>query len=227
MRLVIVGDMHGSVQGAEAAERFADNENADAIVQLGDFHLYQHDFSVPCYWLRGNHEDWSVIGRHRNGQYSLGDNQHFVDDFETLDFDGAAFGFVGGIQRTEWHRSHRAAMGRDDRMWVRPYGDEGHDYAGELAGSDVLLFHDSPFLAHDSGEHILRRLVREVSPELCVHGHWHEYHEEYVNGTHCVSLPPCDTGTYPMTRGRYVSPGHTVYVVYDTDDEDYRVVDLR
>jgi predicted phosphodiesterase len=73
MKLIILGDIHGHWDGANATVHSALNEHPDAkaVVSLGDlgdgwpirggFNRWKPDFDLPIYVVDGNHENFDAI----------------------------------------------------------------------------------------------------------------------------------------------------------------------
>lgn len=242
MRIAILADFHGKSGTVHTANRWAAKHDCEVIIQAGDFYCYQEESQRPLYWIAGNHEDWSVIGRHLNDQYELGDNQYHVPDWTTQYFDEVCFGFVGRIQKTNWHLNNREMLGGykrtqhpltgniaydkskpEDRIWI----DEDLNNADAIQEADVLVFHDKPRfdladVGTEEGESFLCDVVREVEPELVVHGHWHEYSQMEPPVAPCpvIGLPAADGTPWidPVTEQQMFD---TMGIVYDTDQRDW------
>lgn len=77
-RLMFAGDWHSNGRYAKLAMKYAENQQVDAILQLGDFgywpeyadthgpfwehvHKTAEDLGIPVYWIDGNHENHDQI----------------------------------------------------------------------------------------------------------------------------------------------------------------------
>lgn len=78
-RILLVGDLHANTLAASQAIDHAQAVGADLILQIGDFGYWPRDRAgqryllkvdarlddagVPLWFIPGNHEDWSALGR--------------------------------------------------------------------------------------------------------------------------------------------------------------------
>lgn len=97
-RIALVGDLHGNVSAADAALRWAAEQGADVVVQVGDFGFgfdtTQHEGSflprlcrltreleLPLLWLGGNHDNWDAIDEQRAEQDLGGSEPWLMSDW--------------------------------------------------------------------------------------------------------------------------------------------------
>ncbi len=185
MRILVAGDFHGP-KGLQLADKMAQARGCHMILQVGDFWGYQQPTNTPTKFICGNHEKWPTL-RDR----AFGENIELLEDYQTDQFGGLTFGFLGRIQKSQAHEHliwRGWWIGETPEIWL----EEDSEAAANLLGSDVLVFHDQPHFEL-ADEDFLCRVVRRVEPALVLHGHMHRHEvTEPVDGTTVVSLPPCD-----------------------------------
>ncbi len=212
MRILVAGDFHGP-QGLELADKMAQARGCDMILQVGDFWAYKQHTKTSTKFICGNHEKWPII-RNRN----FHENIELLKDYETYEFGGLTFGCLGRIQKSEAHEHliwRGWWIGETPEIWLEEDGDR----IANLAGSEVLVFHDKPHFEL-ADEDFLCRVVRRVKPALVLHGHMHRYEvTEPIPGTTVVSLPPCDPGGAVIVneKGETVGPSEETFVL-DTEE---------
>lgn len=123
MKLLVVGDTHGSRSEVRRVFRRAVEQGAEAIVQVGDFGFWEHEYAgiefldafsrdahdldIPVYWVDGNHENHTMLraeygpGGHKHNPTSEGfwrirPNLFYIPRGTKWEWDGVTLMGVGG-----------------------------------------------------------------------------------------------------------------------------------
>lgn len=242
-RLFLVGDTHGNGGFWKQAFKFATLENADYIIQLGDFGIWPglsgHEYldkiekwseraGIPVLVVPGNHDDWDQIDA-LEGEY-IRNNVRILGKVNTLEFDGVKFLTVGGAVSI-------------DRQWRKPgvswwpqetLTDDDVEKAVAVGKVDVVLSHDTTnalptwdgFVKNDPASNQNRfgmGIIEESArPDYWFHGHYHRFIQ--YEGTFGAKVTALDSepmgamgaskGTPPMNYWRHYKP----FAVVDTID---------
>lgn len=209
MKILIAADAHG-IAGIVAAEKAALARGIPSVVIAGDVWDVNHARRLDTHYIRGNHERDEYWG-------DQVDNVTLHPDYSTFLLGGLKFGVLGRKdpdvvdevlkKRPDvWlgHHSNRSFVKRDDAAQL-------------LAGSDVLLLHESPwpFVGNGwvGGSGFLKDLVETVRPQVVFHGDMHQLQTRRWEGVEIIGLPPIDP--------EYVQHG---YAVLDTETLDVEIV---
>ena len=163
----------------------------DFCIQVGDYWNYNHIWSVPVYWMFGNHERGEDIKRVIDGSFKHPTNSHWL---------------MGGIEEINGVR----VMALPGLPQVRPgpgpanYPPKVYELCMQQAGEDVDIFASHgcgfpfPNWVFDSGhrksimknleEPDITRLIKQVQPTYAVSGHNHKYAVEEHSGICCIRL---------------------------------------
>lgn len=172
MRVLLLGDSHGSADHIDFAFDKAERFDCDAIFVLGDFGWWPkfkdgqefinfccvraQQTEIPLYFLDGNHEDHQSLDRHvaergREGFIELAPKFYYSPRGNTWEWDGVKFMSLGGAYSID-------ADYRDlDVDWFPQeiISPEDVEYCLENIDSvDVMLTHDAP-IDVNMGAHML------------------------------------------------------------------------
>ena len=208
-RIAFLGDVHCNYKATVKAVRQAAKQNADVIVQCGDFGYdfppgflkvvtdECERFSIPLLFIDGNHEnfDWlyaQPVGK--DGRRKLTDWIWHLPRGHRWEWRGVTFLALGG----------GVSVDQDTRTpgyswWPQEVITLGEAFKAAYPGHvDVLVSHDCPsgtdlklgksgFLpellkASDQHREMLRAVVDEVRPRFIWHGHYHVSHTTMSDG---------------------------------------------
>ena len=201
--IAFAGDWHANTRWAKTAVRYAADEGADVVVQLGDFgYSFTAEFvrgldrtleatELSVLFVDGNHEDFSTLLRYPirdNGLRQVSERIWHLPRGFRWNWGGVSFLAVGGAHSV-------------DRPWREPgtswWPQETlttEDIERAVAGgqADVLLTHDCPagvpvprldesahlwpaeeLIAAEGHRARLRTVVDGVRPRMLWHGHYH------------------------------------------------------
>lgn len=221
--LALAGDWHGATSWAVDCVHALADQGMRTIIQVGDFaYLFEREFldelegvlaqrEVTLYFLRGNHDDTSVLSalepradgtrEVRPHVFYLPDGVRFLIGSERA----LAIGGAGSIDRVR--REAGVSWWEDERLEPSVA-----DSAIRDGAADVVFTHEAPhgvdlllnlntarfFENMDPGvlkwcdEHraLVTRVVDAVQPRLVVHGHHHKWLRNERSGTerHAVVL---------------------------------------
>lgn len=203
-KVAFVGDTHGNKHFAPILVKYLKNAKVDAVVQVGDFGIWQNkdskqfldylseNLGVPLYFVDGNHEDHPYLRSlpiGEDGTRKVAENVYHLPRGFRWEWAGKSFLALGGALSV-------------DKDYRRPYFDwfpEEEITYGEFLEAikggpvDVMVTHECPDnvkipgLMHGLPQHILAQaqaqrevigmVVEEVNPTMLVHGH---HHKRYV-----------------------------------------------
>jgi hypothetical protein len=232
MKLIILGDIHGHWDGANATVHSALNEHPDAkaVVSLGDlgdgwpirggFNRWKPDFDLPIYVVDGNHENFDAIEAG-----NINPKLRWTGRGTTLDLDGNMVMFFGGATSPD----------RDGRVIGKSWWPqesitrEQVEYALQYQGPRLtaMFCHEraecfpipkdkQPVIwANQCGRSdriALETVVRKYRPEFYFHGHWHWGHMS----SHNVRHSGMDVDTYiRVVACPVINEQETVWTVFD------------
>lgn len=184
MRLLIAGDAHGN-DGLREAETWALREDVDALIVVGDVWDIHKDRKLPTHYIRGNHEQEKLWARPWRGK-----NVTSHEDYTRFALGDRVFGVLGRMDRESYIKLVARGWWVGDPNNATFYEHEA--FAEKLAGTEVLLLHDTPrpypFNGEEAGSEYLTRVIDTIKPKLVFHGHMHE--ARLRPGIY--GLPPCD-----------------------------------
>lgn len=167
-KLMLAGDWHGNLPWAFKAMHYAKSQGADTILQLGDFGWWQQDnprthqylrevqkelktLGLLLYWVDGNHEDHSYLGKYNEPGKS---NEPRQEPW-CLDLYDRIVHLPRGY-RWEWWGDTWMSLGGAtsvDQTWALPYVDwwpgekltnRQYRYACRPGPVDIIVAHDAP-----------------------------------------------------------------------------------
>jgi predicted phosphodiesterase len=204
MKVLLVGDSHMNTNFMHNAFVVAEANEADLIIQLGDFGFwdqiivdnltfpqimdhYAQVYKIPLWVVEGNHDDPKVYERYRVADLNS-PRLSWIPRGEVFTLDDVRVGFFGGAVSIDYH--HRI-LG-DDWFPEELATDKQCEYAASQGPIDVWLTHDAVDVPYNRrvlkfGEivdmrisiqrHLLSLLRYDLKPSVHVHGHWHnDYH---------------------------------------------------
>jgi predicted phosphodiesterase len=196
--MLVLGDAHASdPANREALLAASEDADADLALQLGDLEWY--DLPVETWFVAGNNEDQDVVAALREGKRPTGvANAHLLAS-TAVDLDGRRVaGLSGNHAPTRYDRPRSALVGDRRRHFTR----EEVDRLAALEDVDVLLTHEAPTgllsYGYDPGCEHVDRLLRTLSPDLCLVGHHHTHREATLQGCRVVSLDPVWESYYTL-----------------------------
>lgn len=188
MRIGLLGDLHSE---PDLAEEWIRKVEPDFCLQMGDYWCYDHPWSVPVYWMFGNHERGDYIKQIISGKFDYPTNSHWL---------------MGGIE--EIHGITVMAL----PGWPKPgdapgpagYPQPVYDLCMEQAGQpvDILISHGCGFqfnnwmydrtrmkpVLRNFEEHNITTLIKKVRPTYAVSGHNHRFLIEEQEGISLIRL---------------------------------------
>lgn len=243
-RVLIVGDLHGSIHYGRQSFEYAHRNDCDAIIQLGDCGVWVDcdstdryldaiqceatEWDIDFYWLRGNHDDPRRIDLgDPTPQYTAGrDRMIYLPDGYRWSWQNKRFMAVGGAVSVD------KRMRTEGRSWwpEEELSDADVEYACRDDGTpvDVVFSHDCPLgvdipgvgrdlktgntngwpydvlLEAERHRIKMRKIFDSVRPKLFIHGHYHQFYQEIVDGTAFCGLG-CD-GDRMFNLCRVLSP---------------------
>jgi Icc-related predicted phosphoesterase len=208
--IALAGDLHGAIDAMVAKTKDADivlqagdfgtflsrdkMDRASRMRPLGDFPDYlsgRKSLPAPVYFIKGNHEDFDMIERIRDG---IIPNLHYLDNGRCYVFEGRRIGTLGGnFSSVRYHldRGHvKLSQGRR-----RHYNHQDVEELLMNGPYDVILAHEGPKGTglrgrdgEDIGIQVMNDVIEELSPALFVHGHYHRYQKSMIAKTEVISL---------------------------------------
>ena len=188
LRIGLLGDLHGNSLDAKSWIR---RTQPDFCIQVGDYWLYDEEWSVPMYWIFGNHERSKAVRGLIDGTYPLSENNRWLMG-GLVDIQGVSVMALPGLPQA------RGAPG------PAHYPPKVYELCRRQAGAHVDLFvsHGCGFLfgamARDirTGrteflnfeEEPITELIRLVRPTYAVSGHNHRFAVEENEGITCIRL---------------------------------------
>ncbi|WP_224449107.1 metallophosphoesterase family protein [Haloprofundus salilacus] len=195
--MLVLGDAHAddpakrrALLAAYRAARENPAVEAETALQLGDLHHY--DLPVPTWFVGGNNEAFDVIESMRRGDTSLTASRPHLLASTAVELDGLrVVGLSGTYAPTQYDRPRVELRGERRRHFVS----EDIECARALGDADVVLCHQAPhgvfrIRGRDVGCDPVDEVLRALSPELCLVGHYHRHAEGSVDETRVVSLAP-------------------------------------
>ena len=192
MKIFIDTDPHG-IAGISFGEKLAMSRDITTRICLGDIWDANHARRIETHYIRGNHE---------NDKHWLNPPKNVIyhEDYSTFVLDGIKFGVLGRADPVVTQR----VLEERPNLWL------GHpsnrcfqireDASQLLKGSDILLFHDTPYPFVGSGwiggSTFLKLLLLTVKPKLVFHGHLHQLQTRRWEDTEIIGLPPIDPTYY-------------------------------
>ena len=222
-RVLLLGDTHGNNHNElNRAFQHAQNSGAEYIIQLGDFgYQYTKQFlkvcdqsPVPLYFLRGNHDNTTIIRQWNHGQLhghnpvQVTDQLWYLPDGCRLTIGGTHIAVLGGAHSIDHQRR---------QQWESWWPDETtpthavtqllhhnwNNHYSKPSTVDVLLCHDVPECPPTIADHIgkfkfdpcsqanrilLRHVFDHLKPAKVFHGHYHYAYCEQYAGAEFVGL---------------------------------------
>lgn len=212
-KILYAGDIHGSSDAAEHIDTKAEENNVNAVIQVGDFamhwfgysekekdNLYQYFLNrtskIPWYTCGGNHENWStwnqLASQTNSSMVELAPNCFYIKRGHVATIVGIQHLFIGGAQST-------------DRLWRIPYHswwpeEQANPAEWYLAlqnlnhySPKVVVSHDAPLNIHYDREGREKSLTPNelqylydntlIKPELWVYGHHHVIQHNIIENT--------------------------------------------
>lgn len=220
-KILFVGDTHFDSIFLKSVYKHAKKLKADIIFQVGDFGYFPADpkgmkyldlvsslydeYSIPLYFLGGNHDDWNFLDLKLEEYNITYDNLSFCPILDGLiyvpngmiwNWNDFTFGVMGGafsIDRKEGVLNYDwfyQEIGNDNQF---------NQFLGKKL--DIFLCHDAPTSINklksmfnlpsyieQQSEHFRRKLeseiVFETAPNYVIHGHWHQFIvSKYITNT--------------------------------------------
>lgn len=207
MKIMIIGDVHGSQRYLDWAMNKAISFGAECAIQLGDLGFFpktnkgfpNKKYKIPLYWVDGNHEDHSEIEA-GNAPFS------HMKRGSTLELGGKKFLFLGGAHSIDWKLRKLGVS------WFPSENITDSDIniaKSNSKGVDIIITHDAPSFVPIEDRERGRRLTRmgfdlndpgnrsklsslfdsTEGPSKWFFGHWHHNYRESIRGTDFICLP--------------------------------------
>ncbi len=214
MLIGFIGDTHGRWNDLYRDVQLLTEAGAEMLIQVGDFgcwHPEKHmigahswndlKLTVPVHWIDGNHEDFpflkSMVEWDRLEPQTVAENLIYIPRGTVLELGGLRFGFLGGAASID--RAQRI-IGIDWFPEELPSYRECMRLANLEYTLDVMVTHDCPEEADEllvrtkndpqsnGNRRMLQAIVEVHRPLYFVHGHYHQWLVQAVEGTQYVSL---------------------------------------
>lgn len=212
MRVMLVGDTHGNAGFWKTVFLFAQNENADLIIQLGDFGVWPglkgHEYldriqawseesGIPVWVVPGNHDDWDQIEALKDEW--IRPNIRILGKVNSFYLEGINVLTVGGAVSID--RMYR----KEGLSWwpQETLTNADVDAAVEVGKVDIVLSHDTTnampvwdgFVKDDPASNQNRTgmgvIEDSARPDLWFHGHYHRFIQ--YDGTHGAKVTALDS----------------------------------
>lgn len=200
MKILAVGNVHGSSGNLERVFKEAQKQQCEKILQVGDFEGYgfagygefrsklffdwagrfANTYGIPLHFIRGNHDnsDW-LLGL---GKTQIRENIWYHPNSEKWIWGKTSFIAAGGAYSLD--RGMRV-LGTD--LWSSEEISEEDIKRTESVGIvDIVISHDCPITSNLedymgmlpmteclSNRHKLQSIVENVKPKMLIHGHFH------------------------------------------------------
>lgn len=224
--VLVAGDWHGDYRAAGYAVLAAEDRGIDLIVHLGDFgfhwpgdagqyETYINDLlverGIQMLVVDGNHDNHVYLAslpEHNEGPFGMARSSLWhIRRGARFEINDRTFGALGGAFSIDyrmrklnlnWWSEEEPTMAQ-----ASPLIDGGH--------VDVLLTHDAPANARPPGmfkipEYLERRsaqtqrlvqtVVDATTPDLHLHGHWHQFNDIYLGDTETHVVGLADSNAY-------------------------------
>lgn len=168
-----------------------------------------HHVPIPTFFVRGNHEDFSLLPSAGHGQVGSVEGLHHLYKKPVSVEVGnivVRIAGLGGIAA----RGRRAANEWVDeefpgKYFTRDEVEALRDLSPESV--DILICHDGPYGTSlrntpDAGSQTIRDLVKRLRPRILVYGHYHDPPDPYhIGDTRCVCLNHPSSWRLPNREG--------------------------
>lgn len=189
--MLVLGDAHADDEAnRDALLATYEQVDPDTVLQVGDLGYYT--VPAPTWFIAGNNEDFDIIDPLRRGERT-NEVDPWVHLLASTAVDVAGLrvaGLSGTYAPTQYDRPRSALEGDGRRHFVN----EDIARARQLDAVDILLVHEAPHgllsFGYDPGCDHVDKLISELSPSLCLVGHYHHHRETRIEETHTVSLAP-------------------------------------
>lgn len=203
-RICIIGDVHGDMGFFDRAISYGGNRlGVDTFVQVGDFWLYEENFTsaldtareevlaqnnARLFFLDGNHEEFSVLGEriHQPGSHQVGERTFYMGRGTSGTMGNKHFLALGGAVSIDQERRIEGVSWFPDENLTQ----EDVDNALSAPQADVMFTHDIPHVARspftedrqfsievEEQKRLFDERMTEVfmhhKPKVLVHGHYH------------------------------------------------------
>jgi len=188
MRIGLLGDLHDN---PAPADRWIRIVQPDFCIQVGDYWCYDHPWSVPVYWMFGNHERDSYLKRIVAGKFEFPVNSHWLKG-GIADIHGVRVMALPGLPKP------------GDAPGPAWYPPKVYELCRSQIGErvDILASHGCGFpfwhflfnrvtmrsVRKNFEEPNITDLIRQVRPTYAVSGHNHRFAIEEHEGITCIRL---------------------------------------
>lgn len=210
MKVLLVGDVHADLNFLQYCINYAQENECEKIIQLGDFGYYPYqvfgirflegiETEVPIYWIDGNHEDFSMLTPNVTSPAEVAPNVFYMPrgyTWQLGEMNAMALGGAYSIDR-------RGRTKNLDWFEEEVLNYQDIDKACSATGIDVMFTHDCPLgvpiqtilgsKAREIEEAIPNRRALQgvfdvVKPKYLFHGHYHRRYQTELNGCKIVGL---------------------------------------
>lgn len=215
MKLLILGDIHGSIKDIQRVNEFCNYKNINAVIQVGDFGLGFRDpcpvetavisHTRPWFTCLGNHDNWIKYNGYQNQSLKT-----FMraETYTFKNYPHYRFVFFGGTESVDSHNR------LDGVTWWAEETPSALDFdlLYETLNKPIptiVISHDAPTKAHpfeyqnyglvnkanvpiNHTSSTLQKLFDNLDhkPEYWFFGHHHEFYHKSLQGTqfYCCGL---------------------------------------
>jgi Icc-related predicted phosphoesterase len=197
-----LGDIHGDFDAVNRImQRHPDVPFWVSVGDLADDEGRYRPVAAPLYWIKGNNEDFDLIGSGR-----LPENLHWIPQAEALRVQGISLAGLGGTLAPTWYDSPAAELPHPTKASARAtaLADKRRHFVREevetckvLRHIDVFMTHEAPrpyFVGlpggrrNDAGKTPVNEVLASMRPRLHLFGHHHRFTEQERQGVRSVGL---------------------------------------
>jgi Icc-related predicted phosphoesterase len=203
----IMGDTHGHWN--ELSKIVEGNPEIISWLHVGDLggvDMSYPDFTVPFYFISGNHENWDQIEEIDKGQGPK--NLHHIKNGEYITVDGLNILGFGGNYSPRFSIGQHKLQG-DRRRHNTP---DQLSQALKAMSIDIFMCHEPPkpymLRGKDCGVESINKILIAVKPKVCFFGHHH-----YLTVGTMIESVPCTGLDYGWKSFVRVNPENRKYKV--------------
>jgi len=201
MHFGALGDIHGDFPSVQAIiQQHPEVPFWLCVGDVADDQGRYEAFAAPVYWIKGNNENFDVIG---SGTFPT--NVHYIPNAHQVTVEGLRVVGLGGTFAPTWYDTRAADLPAAKPGTKRPDDKRRHFVREEveacraMRGVDILLTHEAPRpyvvsslsakgRPNDAGKTPINEVLAAMQPRLHLFGHHHRFTEQERQGVRSVGL---------------------------------------